>query len=157
MTLPTLILILFIAGFGLLTLEVFLPGAILGIIGGILILTACVLTGMDSGLFAGILAFFASGILITILLLLEIKILTKTPLSKKFFLEQSGTGKANVRSSSEDLIGQKGVTQTQLTPSGKVLVNGKLLEGRSVHGVIDRGVTVEVIAVTSFSITVKAV
>ncbi|MFH1499344.1 MAG: serine protease, partial [Verrucomicrobiota bacterium] len=72
------ILLLFLTGLLLLGAEVFVPGAILGLLGGALLVGGCVLAFSDFGLTGGVIAVAAALLLTGLLLWFEFKILPRT-------------------------------------------------------------------------------
>ena len=78
----TAIIILFLAGILLLAIEVFVPGMIVGIIGGLSILAGVVTAFNLYGTGGGLIALLCGGLLLGVTLYLEFVVLPKTKLAK---------------------------------------------------------------------------
>jgi membrane-bound ClpP family serine protease len=53
--------------------------------------------------------------------------------------------------------GDKGVTISRLAPIGKILINGKPIEGRSENEMIDQNTQVEVVEVGTYNVLVRKI
>ena len=137
----------------LLSLEIFVPGGVLGIIGGLMIM---------STIFMSLFIFEKYGVLIAFLILifavavliLWISIFPKTYLGKRVSLSDTlKTAKSN--DDRKDLIGAEGVVVSELRPSGFAKINGKKLDVVSSGGLIEEGKDIVVTNVEGFRIVVK--
>lgn len=156
-----IILTLLIAGLLLISLEVFLPGGILGLIGAILMIGGCFKAYQDFGYVGAAYTTIAGGILLVILLFVEFKILAKTKFGERLFLNKSvsgGTSPAEEKRfrERESLVGKTGVTATVLAPTGLVEIDGKSYEAQSESGLIRPGHEVRVVSQDSFRLVVRA-
>ncbi|OJU80584.1 MAG: hypothetical protein BGO10_10820 [Chlamydia sp. 32-24] len=145
---------LVISGFILIFLEFFLPGAILGVSGGLLI-------------FFGILLFAQSGysgwlvlafILLAVLgVFLTIKFaLWKIPRSKSRNIYSDDAQEGYQASEfDKDLIGKIGVVRTDLKPGGYIFVEGKQVQAISQSGYLAKGTKVLIIGGQEESLIVK--
>lgn len=152
----TLIILLFSLGLILLALEVFIPGGILGIMGGVFLFIGCAcsffILGTMEGLAAIGIALFAGFLLFYI----QFKILPKTRYGKRFFLNQEISGSANsLEEKTRDLIGKTATSVTVLSPSGYVQVNGNSYEAVSQSGHIPENTELLITAANSFQLTVR--
>lgn len=150
------ILMLFVAGALLLAAEVFVPGAVLGIFAALSLLAAVVLSFIHHGSTGGWTAVGAALALTALTLWFEFVILPKTPLGRRLFL------KAEVKGSSQPplaergtVVGQPGVADTMLAPSGYVLVAGKRYEAYSRSGLIAKGEPLRVVEMDNFRLIVQ--
>ena len=135
--------------------EIIVPGGILAVIGGILMLIACVIAYTDLGPLSALFTFFvALGISIG-MLILEIKILPKTALGKKFFLKTAVEGSSNIPQTEENIIGKKGESLTTMAPTGKILIEGKEYEATANSGLFEAGTPVEVVNYDNYKVIVK--
>lgn len=147
------IVLLFIIGIMLLGFEVFVPGGILGIIGGLAILGGCGVAFAHYGMDGGVMAVAVALVLLAIMLYLEFVLLPKTATGRRLFLRTSvhGTAKA---ARPAGLTGQTGKTLTALAPSGYVVIDGQQHEAFSRSGYLEAGLTVKVVGSDNFRLIV---
>jgi membrane-bound ClpP family serine protease len=152
----TAIILLFALGLVLLFFEVFVPGAILGILGGIFMLIGCGVAFSTYGSGGGALAVLAAVALLGLTFYLEFRVLPKTRLGRRMFLD------AEIKGASQEppavpaeVVGQIGEALTTLAPSGVVLVAGKRYEAASQGGMLPKGSPVKVTGVATFGLTVS--
>lgn len=152
----TTLLILLAVGIFLITLELFLPGGILGIIGGITLIGACAYAFYEYGMGGGMITLGGAVVLFALILVIEFKLLPKSRFGRSFFLR---TAVAQIDQSSSDerdaLIGKVGETLGTLSPGGRILVEGKTHEAVSQDGLLPKGVPVEIIARNDFRVVVR--
>ena len=135
--------------------EIIVPGGILAVIGGILMLIACVIAYTDLGPLSALITFFvALGISIG-MLILEIKILPKTSLGKNFFFKTAVEGSSNIPQTEENIIGKNGESLTTMAPTGKILIEGKEYEATTNSGLFEAGTPVEVVNYDNYKVIVK--
>ncbi len=135
--------------------EIIVPGGILAAIGGILMLIACVIAYTELGALSGLITFFiALGISIG-MLILEIKILPRTHLGKKFFLNTAVEGSSNIPQTEENIIGKSGESLTTMAPTGKIRIEGKEYEATTNGGLLDAGTPIEVVNYDNYKVIVK--
>ncbi len=151
----TAIILLFAIGLVLLFFEVFVPGAILGIIGGVFMLIGCGVAFSAYGSGGGALAVLMAAALLGLTFYLEIYVLPKTRFGRKMFLGAEIKGTSQAPAASVDVIGQTGEALTALAPSGVVLVAGRRYEAASQSGMLPKGAAVKVTGIASFGLTVS--
>jgi membrane-bound serine protease (ClpP class) len=153
MTLMQVFYVLLGTGILMLSLEIFVPGGILGTIGGLMIM---------STIFMSLFIFEKHGVLIAFFILISavavlilwISILPKTYLGKRIFLNDTlKTAKSN--DDRNDLIGAEGVALSDLRPSGFAKINDQKIDVISSGGLIEKGREVVVINVVGFRVIVK--
>ena len=150
------ILLLFALGILLLFFEAFVPGAVLGILGGIFLLLGCGLAFADYGVTGGALAVAVAAALAGLMFYFEFFVLPKTRLGKKMFLETSLSGVSHAPvAQSSDVVGHVGEALTTLAPSGFVLIAGKRYEAASQSGLIEQGASVKVTGLNNFQLIVS--
>ena len=151
----TAILLLFLLGIVLLVFEVFMPSSVLGIMGGAAMLWACVLAFMNYGVRGGSVAVAAGLALLGLTLYVELGLLPKTRLGKRFFLHDSiGATSQPALATAEAVVGKVGEAATTLAPSGYVLIEGRRYEAFSQSGHVARGTALKVVAVDNFRLIV---
>ena len=157
----TTIALLVGAGIVLLALEVILPGAIMGIAGGIALLTALVLTFASDELAtygAGARLGIAGGIIgITALfLVLWMKNFHRLPFIGNYILK---TKVSNPERLGEDelksLIGAIGKARTDLRPAGQAIIHGERMEVFAERGMIAHGRSISVVKIDGYRIIVR--
>lgn len=150
----TLILLLFAAGVVLLALEVIVPGAILGIIGGILMLIGVIVSFERYGPGGGSLASAAGLGMVGIALYLEFVLLPKSRLAKTFSMTATGVGQSQPAIADRSVIGKRATAVTTLAPSGVVECEGRRYEAFARSGHVATGAAVDVIDLDNFRLIV---
>ncbi|MEI8036869.1 MAG: NfeD family protein [Verrucomicrobiota bacterium] len=152
----TLIILLFAVGILLLVVEVIVPGGILGVVGGLLMLGGSVLAFMNYGTGGGTLAVTLALALALLALFIEIRILPKTRLGRRAFLTSQVTGvSAAFGQDARALIGKPAEALTMLSPSGYVRVEGRRYEAFCQSGQVPVGAALEVIGADNFRLIVS--
>ncbi len=150
----TAIVLLFLTGALLLTAEVFLPGAIAGIVGAVALVAGSVLAFTNYGPTLGTLACLGAAVLIGAMLYVELVWLPKTKFGRRLVVEATVDAQATVAASRE-VIGKSASALTTLAPSGIVAVDGRRYEAFSRSGHAARGATLTVVDVDNFRLIVS--
>lgn len=151
----TPIILLFAIGIVFLAVEVIVPGAVLGSIGALLMLGGCVLAFLDYGTGGGLIAVLVSLVIAGLVFFLEFKILPKTKLGKRAFLNTEITGVASaLGEEARGLIGKSAQALTMLSPSGYILVDGQRYEAFCQSGQAASGSNLEIVAADNFRLIV---
>lgn len=150
----SLILILFGLGLLMLSLEIFLPGGVLGVIGGLAMLVATGLSFRDYGASGGALALAAAVALTVAAFYVELVVLPKTRFGRGLVLSAEVTGKAS-QAADTSLIGRPCEAATVLAPSGFVLVDGHRVEAFCRDGFVEAGTKLVVHSTDNFRIIVS--
>ena len=136
-------------------LEFYLPGAVLGAIGGVLIVTSYIVLIQDG---AGATEFllFLAGSLVAVVLLIRFA-LWKIPRAKKGHgIYLAGDQEGYVASSfDKTAFGKEGTVLTDLKPGGFILIEGKPHPAISLSGYIEKGQKIKVITGEGESLIVK--
>lgn len=152
----SLIILLFSLGILLLAVEVIVPGGILGSIGGLLMFGGCVAAFMHYGTGGGIIAVTAAVLLTVLAFYIELRVLPKTALGRRAFLDKEITAvSAAFGSEARDLIGKSAQALTILSPSGYILIDGKRYEAFCQSGQAPAGAELEVIDADNFRLIVS--
>ena len=150
------VVMLFLVGVVLLAAEVFVPGGVLGALGGLVMIGGCVLAFVEFGAGGGLLAVAAGVVLIIIMLVLEFVVLPKTRLGRRLFLNSEVKGASQAPLAAADVVvGKTGSAATALAPSGYVLVGGKRYEAWSQSGFLEKGAAICVVALDNFRLIVR--
>ena len=162
--------LLFLIGFCLVLVEVFLaPGLFLPALLGLALMFGSLIWAMvdvwpgqeidwSFALFRVPLVELAQSFgLAFILGYLAIKIIGKTPMGKSMLLETSvGNLKSNISSEFIEL-NKTGLTVSELYPVGKIQIDGKTYEARSVIGKIEKGQRIRVLKHSGYELVVEEV
>ena len=145
------IITLFIIGLTAITIELFIPGAIVGLCGA-----GCVITSI-------IFAYYASNLLGHILLILGICFIPVffvswyKLLSKTFSVKASEKGFSSARDRLNNLLSKEGIALTTLRPSGIANIKGNKIDVISEGEMISKNTRIKVIDVKGNRIIVKPV
>lgn len=150
----TAVLLLFACGLLLLALEVVVPGAILGIVGGILLLIGVGLSFDRFGTEGGALASAAALLIGGVALYLEFVLLPRSRLARKFSMSATVAGTSQPAVADSALIGRPAVAATTLAPSGLIECEGRRYEAFARSGHVPAGAAVEVVGIDTFRVIV---
>ena len=151
-------MVVFFVGLVLIALEIFvIPGfGLVGIMGLLCVLVSFFWAfGFENIQTALRVITFSLTVSITLMIVLAIYVLPKTPLFRKVSLETSlnaGDGKAPA----ESLIGQSGTAITPLRPSGVVKIGEKRFDAVSEGDFIENNTPIEVTADNGFQLVVRS-
>jgi membrane-bound ClpP family serine protease len=152
----TLIILFFALGILLLAVEVIVPGAILGSIGGLLMFGGCVKAFMEYGTGGGIIAVAVASALAGLAFYLEFRVLPRTRIGRRAFLTSEITGvSAAFGAESRALIGKSAEALTMLSPTGYIRVDGQRYEAYCQSGQVPAGAVLEVIGADNFRLIVS--
>jgi membrane-bound ClpP family serine protease len=151
----TLIVFLFVIGAILLALEVVVPGAILGIIGGIAMLAGVIAAFQQFGFEGGAVAAAAAVTLAAITLYLEFVLLPKSRLAKTFSMSATVDGKSQPAVADRSVIGKRAIAVTPLAPSGVVELDGRRYEAFARSGQVPAGTQLDIIDLDNFRLIVS--
>ena len=149
------ILILFLLGVILLAGEVFVPGAILGILGAVSMVAGCIISFLQLGISGGIIATAVALALLGLTLYVELIWLPKTRFGRKMIVQSTldATSQPPL-ADKEVVIGKAAEAMTALVPSGFVLVEGRRYEAFSQSGHVVKGTTLRVVGLDNFRLIV---
>lgn len=149
------ILLLFLLGVLLLAGEVFMPGAVLGILGAICMFAGCVISFLQLGTGGGALATAVALVLLGLTLYVELVWLPKTKLGKKLIVQSTVEATSQPPlAAKESVIGKTAEAVTPLVPSGYVLVEGRRYEAFSQSGHAAKGAVLRVTGLDNFRLIV---
>jgi len=146
------IIFLYVIGMALAIAEVFLPGAIMGLIG-----LVCVLASIYLAFQGGLVALGWTLVAVTVASIPVMVILWLKVLNRVLAMKQTQEGYTSAQVELKELVGQEGVALTQLRPSGMARINEQKVDVVSDGEVIDRDSRIRVIEVTSNRVVVRAV
>jgi membrane-bound ClpP family serine protease len=144
-------------GMALIFVEFFLPGAVIGTIGVILVLVSFIsfASATDSSL---ALTAYILGVTIALIYLAKFAIwrMQKTASKQTICSDAAQTGYV-ASSFDHSALGKKGVVLSDLKPGGYILVDGKKQQAISLSGYIPQNASVEVIGGQEESLIVKLI
>ena len=148
---PTLTIIVIVIGLLLLTLEIVaLPGGISGIFGMGLLIFGVWQSFIQLGMTGGTIVLCCCVAICIILL----AIFMKSKTWKKFSLNEESDSAVNQVGDPSLSVGTRGKTIARLAPTGKALIDGKLMEVHAVNKFIDPDKEIEVVAIEGYRIDV---
>jgi membrane-bound ClpP family serine protease len=149
------IYLLLVIGLTLLFIEFFLPGGILGVIGGLLILSSIIMFASQSTSLWAV-SLFTIGTLAAVGLVMAFALwrIKQSKSKSSFYSDQSQEGfQASVFD--QTTIGKTGVVISDLKPGGYISIEGKQHQAISISGYIPKGEKVEVLSGQEESLIVK--
>ena len=139
-----------ILGLILILLDIlFIPGAILGIIGALVMIYGVYLAFMESTL-GGTITLLGS----IALVILGIYIAIRSKTWKRVQLDTAIHSKTDVNMDAQVNVGDIGNAISRLMPMGKARFNGHVVEVASVEGTVNPGETVEIVKIDASKIFV---
>ncbi len=152
-----MIWIIFLLAVGLLLvcLEVFIPGGVVGSLGGLFLIASIVLAFVERESPFGF--YWAGGVLVLALLaiFISIKLLPGSPAGKRLFLSSAQIGYSASEEGIERLAGKRGEAITNLRPAGMIEIEGARIDVVTGGEYLPRGTTVEVIRVDGNRVVVS--
>ncbi|MDE0569204.1 MAG: hypothetical protein OSB44_00890 [Verrucomicrobiales bacterium] len=159
------VIILALAGIIFISLEVILPGMIMGILGVLLCFASIATAFTADDLPPAFLGFGGRFLLSTIILLVTVicvgiwlKYFDRMPWSKGLVLKSSSDGKIESLNNKE-IIGTTGQATSDLKPTGKVKIEGlpDTCYVLAENGFIEAGSTIKIIQVDGRTVTVRQI
>jgi membrane-bound serine protease (ClpP class) len=146
------IITLFIIGLIAITVELFIPGAIVGLCGAGCVITSIIFAYLYVSNLLGHILLVLGICFIPIFFVLWYKLLTKT-----FSVKASEKGFSSARDRLNDLLSEEGVALTTLRPSGIANIKGDKIDVISEGEMISKNTRIKVIDVKGNRIIVKPV
>lgn len=143
------------AGVALLFLEMFLPGIIAGVIGGVLLVASIFTAYRDIGVEAGNVTLVATAAITSGLWWWWATKFQQTRFGRRMTLAATSTGTTQA-SGLAQLIGQTGTAITPLRPSGTILVAGKRVDAITGGDFIEQGTAVRIVRVEGLGVIVHS-
>ena len=148
-------LILLIAGFCILALELFVPSAgLLGAFAGCMIIASVVMAFLTSW-YTGMFFLIAILLLLPVMLILMIKIWPHTPIGKRLLSDDETLADVLPQGKHYDLAGKTGIAKTMMLPSGQVVIDGQKYDAISDGFAIEAGDRVKVVSIKENRIHVQ--
>jgi membrane-bound serine protease (ClpP class) len=135
------ILLLFALGLVLLLAELFLPGMVAGVTGGVLLGAGLVLTFLQFGVVPGLLVSCALAVVAMALFVVWLRIFPRTFFGRKLMLNHEAPA-AGGSPDQSGLLGATGVALTPLRPAGTARILGRRVDVVAESSMIDAGIAV---------------
>ncbi len=148
----SVIITLILCGAVLLILESILPGMILGVIGTVCWIAAVVYSYSEIGVEAGHLTFGGLLVFGSVGFFLWLKYFPTSPFGK-IFVSESHVG--GLGEKPDEILGEKGMTSSRLSPSGYARINSKKYDVIAAEGFLEPNTPVEVVDVSGNRIIVR--
>lgn len=152
------VLVLFIAGVLLVAAEVLVPGAVLGVLGGLCLLGGVVAAFAQFGPVGGAVASGLALLIGAVTLYLEFVWLPKTRLARTFSMAETSSGRSQPEVADRAaVIGREAVAVTLLAPSGYVELDGRRYEAFCRSGQAGVGARLRVVELDNFRLIVTQI
>jgi membrane-bound serine protease (ClpP class) len=148
------VIALAVAGVILLFLEMFLPGIIAGVIGGILLIASVVVAYRELGPEAGNITLLATTAVTAGLWWWWATKFQHTRFGRLMTLSTSSTGTSEPRDLG-GLTGQTGTAATALRPSGTILVGGRRVDAMTGGEFLEQGTAVRIVSTAGLAVLVR--
>ncbi len=149
-----LIVTLTVVGAVLVFVEIFVPGAVAGIVGGLALFAAVALVYAEYGMGRGNLMLIAVLVFGAGLLVWWMRSFSHSRLGRKWTL-QSAVPNDPLQSSFHHFVDREGNAVTDLRPAGKALIDGTRVDVIAESDQIDRGAAIRVVRVEGTKVVVR--
>lgn len=151
-----LLIVLVVLGLAFVFVEFFIPGGVVGIIGGLLIVAAIIMGYINEGPVVGSILLTAALVMGAILIPLWMKLFPNTPIGRGMTLSKNlPAGNGDTAPGLQE--GTVGVTVTPLRPSGTARFGAERIDVISEGRMIETGEKVEVVQVEGSRVVVRKV
>ena len=156
MNVPLIVLVALVAvGFLSIVLEFFVPGMVLGALGGFFMLCAVVAGFIDKNPTTGVLTLGVAAVSTAMAIFLGMRILPETPVTLKHTQGQD-EGFVAGPEGLPALAGKRGTSLTVLKPGGFAQIEGRKVSVFTEGNMIEEGVEIEVLRVDGGKVVVRA-
>ena len=149
------IIVLVVVGCLMLAAEVFVPGLVLGTLGGLCLIGSVALCYSAYGPLLGTVAFAALAVLVIAGFFLWLRLFPHTPIGKKMMLNRSLDSRSSMKI--PDLTGATGEAVTPLRPAGTAVINGRRMDVVAESGLIESGQKISVVSQEGIRIVVRQI
>jgi membrane-bound ClpP family serine protease len=151
----TLVIALFVLGVVLLALEIVVPGAVLGSVGGLLMLGGVVAAFTNLGNTGGMIAIIVALLLLGATFYMEMVWLPHSRMAKHLSMDATIDSVSQPPLAKEaDVLGRDAVALSTLAPTGYVQVDGRRYEASCRSGFAAVGDTLKVVGLDAFRLIV---
>jgi membrane-bound ClpP family serine protease len=154
----TTVILLFAAGLLLVAVEVLVPGAVIGVLGGLCLLGGVMAAFAQLGAVGGSVATGIALAIAAVTLYLEFVVLPKSRLARKFSMTETVSSQSQpVIADRVAVVGRDAVAVTTLAPSGYVELDGRRYEASCQSGLAAVGARLRVVDVDTFRLVVTQI
>lgn len=154
----TLIVVLFVIGAVLIAVEVIIPGGVVGILGGLVLVGGVVAAFLEYGTTGGWAAVGLALLIIAVTLYLEFVYLPKTRFARRFSMAATVDGRSQPEiASRSQVLDREGVAVTVLSPTGYVELDGRRYEAFCQSGFAGSGSRIRVVDIDTFRLVVTQI
>ncbi|MFT3831637.1 MAG: NfeD family protein [Opitutaceae bacterium] len=151
----TLVIVLFVLGVLLLALEIVVPGAVLGTVGGLLMLGGVVAAFVNLGSAGGTIAIVLALLLLGATFYLEMVWLPHSRVAKHLSMDATIDSVSQPPVAHEaEVLGRDAIALSTLAPTGFVRVNGRRYEASCRSGYAAAGESLKVVGLDAFRLIV---
>jgi len=151
----TWVILLFALGITLISLEVIIPGGVLGAIGALALFGGCAWSFIEFGRLGGTIATLCAFLAAGAILWIEFRLLPRTAIGRRAFLHKTVTGvSASYGEEAKALVGKAAEAITTLSPSGYVRIDGRRYEAFCEGGHTRPGTPLTVVGADNFRLIV---
>ncbi len=149
------VILLFLLGVVLLAAEVFVPGAVLGVLGGLAMLVGCIISFQVFGAAGGTAATVLALALLSFTLYLELVWLPRTRVGRRLVVQSASDATSQPPLAEPGaVVGKSAEAVTTLAPSGYVVVEGRRYEAFCQSGHVAKGAVLRVVGLDNFRLIV---
>lgn len=149
------VVLLFVLGVMLLAGEVFVPGVVLGLLGGLAMAGGCGVAFFQWGALGGVIATLSALVLLGLTLYLELVWLPKSRFGRGLVVQSTQEATSQPVLASPDIVGKIAEAKTPLVPTGYVRVEGRRYEAFCPAGHVAKGVLLRVAGQDNFRLIVN--
>lgn len=149
-----IIVTLFIASFALLLAEVFLPGGVLGVLGGLALIAGVIVSFVQYGLGVGLMTMCGAVLALLVGFAIWLRFFPRSKIGRKFSLTDAVRSE-NDNPQYEKLVGLEGVALTPMRPSGVARIGGRRVDVVADGSFIPEGETLVVLRVEGSRVVVR--
>jgi membrane-bound ClpP family serine protease len=150
-----LLMVLLAAGVLLIGAEIFVPGAVLGMVGA-LALGGAVIVGFGIGETVGFYVLFGVVVTTALTVWVWIRYFPRSSIGRQMTLSRDGQD-FKASDGHADLVGKRGVAHSELRPAGYALIEGRRIDVVTEGGLVASGETIEVVKARGSRVVVRKV
>jgi membrane-bound serine protease (ClpP class) len=146
---------LLVLGLMMVCVEIFIPGGVVGTLGGFALIGCVILAFTSQGTTFGL--YWLSGVMVITLfgLYLSIKFLPNSPAGRRLFLNSSEKGYSASEVGLTELLGKSGPALTNLRPAGMADIDGSRIDVVTAGEFVAKGTEIKIIKVEGNRVLVE--
>jgi len=148
-------IILLVSGLLLVGAEVFVPGGVLGALGGLALIGAAASAFAAFGTVVGTYVAISIVVLVGVSIVVWIKVFPRTKIGKTMTVSRDLSASTAAEPGLDELFGQQGEALSDLRPAGFARIGGKRVDVVTQGVMIDKGERVRVVEIEANRVVVK--